>query len=424
MRFIFLLAFAGVTLAQDYDLLLKGGHLIDPKNRISARRDIAIKDGKVAAVEVNIPAQKALKTVDVSDLYVTPGLVDIHVHVYAGTGTEYTGPSSVRPDDHTFRSGVTTVVDAGSSGWRNFEDFKQNIIDRSRTRVLAMLNIVGAGMSGTPEQNMQDMDPAKVAETIAKHKSVIVGVKTAHFAGPEWTAVESAVKAADAAKVPVMVDFGRFRSERPFEELVTKKLRPGDMYTHMFLTSVPMLDDHGRVRSFMSEARKRGVLFDVGHGGGSFLFRQAVPAVKQGFLPDSISTDLHIGSMNGGMQTMLTTMSKFLNMGMTLDDVILRSTWHPARQIKREDLGHLSVGAPADIAVLRLAKGKFGFVDVNGARMRGTQKLEGELTARDGKVVWDMNGLTRSDWDTLGNYGAQGDTKWDGIVRDENRVKK
>ncbi len=424
MRLLLLLGFAGLTLAQEYDLLFKGGHVIDPKNRISGRRDVAVKDGKIAAVEANIPAQKALKTIDVSDLYVTPGLVDIHVHVFAGTGTEYTGPSSVRPDDHTFRSGVTTVVDAGSSGWRNFEDFKKNIIDRSRTRVLALLNIVGAGMSGTPEQNMQDMDPAKVGEMIAKHKAVIVGVKTAHFAGPEWTAVENAVKAAEAAKVPVMVDFGRFRSERPFEELVTKKLRPGDMYTHMFLSSVPMLDDHGRVRAFMSEARKRGVLFDVGHGGGSFLFRQAVPAVKQGFLPDSISTDLHIGSMNGGMQTMLTTMSKFLNMGMTLDDVILRSTWHPARQIKREELGNLSVGAPADIAVLRLAKGKFGFVDVNGARMRGTQKLEGELTTRDGKVVWDMNGLSRSDWDTLGNYGAQGDTKWDGIVRDENRVRK
>ena len=424
MKLLFLLLCAGLLFAQEYDLLLKGGHVIDPKNRISGRRDVAIKDGKIAAVEANIPTQKALKTVEVSDLYVTPGLVDIHVHVFAGTGTEYTGPSSVRPDDHTFRSGVTTVVDAGSSGWRNFEDFKQNIIDRSRTRVLAMLNIVGAGMAGPPEQNMQDMDPAKVAAMIAKHKAVLVGVKTAHFAGPEWTAVENAVKAADAAKVPVMVDFGQFRSERPFEELVTKKLRPGDIYTHMFLTRVPLLDDGGRVRAFMSEARKRGVLFDVGHGGGSFLFRQAVPAIKQGFLPDSISTDLHIGSMNGGMQTMLTTMSKFLNMGMTLDDVILRSTWHPARQIKREDLGHLSIGAPADIAVLRLTKGKFGFVDVNGARMRGTQKLEGELTARDGKVVWDMNGLTRSDWDTLGNYGAQGDTKWDGIVRDENRAKK
>ena len=179
-----------------------------------------------------------------------------------------------------------------------------------------------------------------------------------------------------------------------------------------------------QVRPFMAEARKRGVIFDVGHGGGSFLFRQAVPAMQQGFMPDSISTDLHIGSMNGAMQTMLTTMSKFLNMGMTLDDVILRSTWHPARQIKREELGNLSVGAPADIAVLRLQKGDFGFVDVNGARMQGTQKLDGELTTRDGKVVWDLNGRSRSDWKALGNYGAQGDPKWDGIVRAETRTRR
>jgi dihydroorotase len=357
-------------------------------------------------------------------MYVTPGLIDLHVHVYAGTGTAYTVPSSVRPDDHSFRSGVTTVVDAGSSGWRNFEDFKSLIIDGSRTRVLVLLNIVGAGMAGTPEQNLSDMDPVKAAEAAAKYKAIIVGFKTAHYSGPEWTPVENAVKAGDIAKVPVMVDFGQFRSERPYEELVTKKLRPGDMSTHMFLGRVPMLDDAGKVRPFLFEARKRGVLFDVGHGGGSFLFRQAVPAVTQGFLPDSISTDLHIGSMNGAMQTMLTTMSKFLNMGMTLDDVILRSTWHPARQIKREELGHLSVGVPADIAVLRLQKGKYGFVDVNGARMRGTQKLDGELTTRDGKIVWDLNGRSRSDWKTLGNYDAQGDSKWDGIVRSENRTRR
>lgn len=221
-----------------------------------------------------------------------------------------------------------------------------------------------------------------------------------------------------------MVDFGQFRPERPFEELVTKKLRPGDIYTHMYLTRVPMLDDAGRVRPYLFEARKRGVIFDVGHGGGSFLFRQAVPAIQQGFIPDSISTDLHIGSMNGAMQTMLTTMSKFINMGMTLDDVVLRSTWNPAREIKREDLGHLSVGAPADVAVLRIVQGSFGFVDVNGARMQGTQKLEGELTTMDGKVVWDMNGLTREDWKKLGHYDAQGDPKWDGIVRPENRASR
>jgi dihydroorotase len=424
MRIVLLLLCAGLVWAQEYDLLLKGGHVIDPKNKISGRRDVAIKDGRIAAVAAEIPAAKALKTVNVAGMYVTPGLVDLHVHVYAGTGTAYTGPSSVRPDDHSFRSGVTTMVDAGSSGWRNFEDFKKLIIDPARTRVLAMLNIVGAGMAGDPEQNLQDMDPGKAAEMAAKHKDIIVGFKTAHYAGPEWTPVENAVKAGDAAGLPVMVDFGRFRPERPFEDLVTKKLRPGDIYTHMFLSMVPMLDDGGRLRPFLLEARKRGVLFDVGHGGGSFLFRQAVPAIKQGFLPDSISTDLHIGSMNGAMATMLTTLSKFINMGMTLEDVIVRATWNPARQIKRDDLGHLSVGAPADIAVLRLAKGAYGFVDVNGARMQGTQKLEGELTVSDGKVVWDLNGITRSDWKTLGHYEAQGDPRWDGIVRPENRARR
>ena len=185
-----------------------------------------------------------------------------------------------------------------------------------------------------------------------------------------------------------------------------------------------MLDGVGRLHPFFAEARRRGVLFDVGHGGGSFLFRQAVPAIKQGFFPDSISTDLHIGSMNGAMQTMLTTLSKFINMGMTIEDVILRATWNPARQIKREDLGQLSIGAPADVAVLRLAKGAFGFVDVNGARMQGTQKLECELTTSNGKVVWDLNGITRSDWKTLGRYEAQGDPKWDGIVRPETRTRR
>jgi dihydroorotase len=424
MRILLLLVIAGSIHAQEYDLLLRGGHVIDPKNKIDGRRDVAIKDGRIAAIAAGIPETKAVKTVNVAGLYVTPGLVDLHVHVFAGTGTAYTGPSSVRPDDHSFRSGVTSMVDAGSSGWRNFEEFKQLIIDKARTRVLAMLNIVGAGMSGAPEQNLQDMDPDKAAAMAAKHKDIIVGFKSAHYAGPEWTSVENAVKAGGIAGLPVMVDFGQFRPERPFEDLVTKKLRPGDISTHMFLASVPMLDETGRLRPYLLEARKRGVLFDVGHGGGSFLFRQAVPAIQQGFLPDSISTDLHIGSMNGGMTTMLTTLSKFMNMGMTLEDVVLRATWNSARQIKREDLGHLSVGAPADVAVLRLSKGTYGFVDVNGARMQGTQKLEGELTVSGGKVVWDLNGITRSDWKALGHYEAQGDPRWDGIVQPENRTRK
>src|SRR5215510_5927495 len=261
MRIILLLLSVALIHAQEYDLLLKGGHVIDPKNKISGRRDVAIKDGRIAAVAAAIPPAKAAKTVNVAGLYITPGLVDLHVHVYAGAGTAYTGPSSVRPDDHSFRSGVTTMVDAGSSGWRNFEDFKKLIIDNARTRVLALLNIVGAGMAGTPEQNLQDMDPAKAAEMAEKHQDIIVGFKTAHYAGPAWTPVENAVKAGTLRGLPTMVDFGQFRPQRPFEDRVTKKLRPGDMYTHMFLSSVPMLDETGRLRPYLSEARKRGVLF-------------------------------------------------------------------------------------------------------------------------------------------------------------------
>src|SRR6476660_5444700 len=208
MRIILLLLGAAVVHAQEYDLLLKGGHVIDPKNKIDGRRDVAIKDGRIAAVAAGIPAAKALKTVNVAGLYVTLGLVDLHVHVFAGAGTAYTGPNSVRPDDHSFRSGVTTMVDAGSSGWRNFEELKQLIIDQARTRVLAMLNIVGAGMAGAPEQNLQDMDPDKAAAMAVKHKDIIVGFKSAHYAGPEWTSVENAVKAGGIAGLPIMVDFG------------------------------------------------------------------------------------------------------------------------------------------------------------------------------------------------------------------------
>ncbi|MGH9720628.1 MAG: amidohydrolase/deacetylase family metallohydrolase [Bryobacteraceae bacterium] len=402
-----------------YDLLLKGGHVIDGKNKISAVRDVAIQGGKIAAVAPSVDASKAHKVVNVSGLYVAPGLVDIHVHVYAGTGMRgaYSGDNSVYPDGHTLRSGVTTAVDAGSSGWRNFPDFKDRVIDRSRTRVLALLNIVGRGMGGNPiEQDTADMDAAATAAMARQHRDAVVGVKTAHYAGPEWIAVERAVEAGNQAGIPVMVDFGTFRAERPFQERVLKKLRPGDIYTHTFLTAVPMLDDKGRLNPYLFEAKKRGIIFDVGHGGGSFLFRQAGPAIKQGFVPDSISTDLHITSMNAGMKDMLNVMSKFLNLGLSLDDVILRSTWHPAREIKREELGHLSVGAPADVAVLRLEKGDFGFVDVNGARMKGNRRLTCELTLRDGLAVWDLNGIARTDWEKLGRYDSQGDPRWDGTI--------
>jgi dihydroorotase len=430
MKFAILILLVSTAIAQtQYDLLLKGGHVIDAKNQVDAVRDVAIQNGRIAEVASQIDPAKAAKVVDVSGLYVTPGLVDIHVHVYASTGVRgaYSGDNSVYPDGFTLRSGVTTVADAGSSGWRNFPDFKEHIIDRANTRVLAFLNIVGHGMGGegNVEQNVADMDPKATAEQAERNRGVVVGVKSAHFRGPEWTSVERAVEAGTLAHIPVMIDFGEFRPERPFQELVTKKLRPGDIYTHTYLGAVPMLDESGKVQPYLFEARKRGVIFDVGHGAGSFLFRQAVPAVHQGFVPDSISTDLHISSMNAGMKNMLNVMSKFLNIGMPLEDVIARSTWNPAREIKHEEVGHLSIGAGADIAVLRLERGDFGFVDVNGARMRGNQKLVCELTVRDGKVVYDLNGITREDWDKLGpNYKAQGEAKWDGTLGRTVRSRK
>ena len=403
MRRAILILLTGTLWAQPlYDLLLKGGHVIDAKNGISAVRDVAIGEGKIAAVAENIPASQARKTIDVSSLYVTPGLVDMHVHVFAGSmQREYLGENCVRPDGFTFRSGVTTVVDAGSSGWRNFGEFRDQIISRSKTRVFAMLNIVGSGMGGRPdvEQNTKDMEPQRTAEVALRHKDVVVGIKVAHYAGPEWIAVDRGVEAGQLAGVPVMVDFATFRPERPFQELVLKHLRPGDIYTHQYLSAVPMLDENGKVLPYLFEARKRGVIFDVGHGGGSFSWRQAIPAVKQGFIPDSISTDLHTDSMNAGMKDMLNLLSKFLNMGMPVDDVIACATWHPAREIHHEEVGHLTVGSPADVAVLRMVEGNFGFVDSANLRMNGTKKLVAEITLRNGRVVWDLNGMNSEDWE-------------------------
>lgn len=385
-----------------YDLLLKGGHVIDPKNNLDAVMDVAVFNGKIAAVAAQIPANSAKRTVDLRGLYVTPGLVDIHVHVYTGTGVPkvYYGDNSVYPDNHSFKACTTTMVDAGSSGALNFEDFKQRVIDRSKTRVLAFLNIASRGMdSGPSEQDLGSMDPQLAAATIKSHSETLIGVKCAHYQGPEWIPVDRAVEAAGMTGVPVMVDFGIFRAERPHSELVLKHLRPGDIYTHAYLDRVPMLDENGKVRPYLFEAQKRGVIFDVGHGGGSFVFKYAVPATQQGFYPNSISTDLHTGSMNAGMKDMVNVMSKFLNLKMPLKDVIRASTWNPAREIHREQFGNLSVGSTADIAVFRMDSGDFGFLDVAGKSMKGTQRLGCEMTVMGGELMYDLNARASDAWD-------------------------
>jgi len=396
-----LLINANLLFSQTYSLVIKEGHVIDPKNGIDAVMDVAINDGKIVQVAKNIDASQAVQVVNAKGLYVTPGIIDIHTHNFVGTNLDQAymnGPGGVIPDGFTLRCGVTTVVDAGSSGWRTFPDFKKNIIDRSQTRVLAFLNIVGQGMRGGPyEQDTSDMD-AKLTAIVAKsNKKDIVGIKLAHYEGFEWVAADRAVEAGKVADIPVMIDFGGSKPPLSIEDLFFKHLRPGDIFTHCFaqLATREFIVDTTtkKVKPFVFEAQKRGIVFDVGYGGISFSFSQAIPALKNGFYPNSISTDLHTGSMNNAMKDQLNVMSKFLIMGMSLPDVIKASTWNPAKEIKREELGHLSEGSVADVAILALREGKFGFFDYVGYRIDGNKKLECEVTIRGGKIVYDLNGL-------------------------------
>jgi len=396
-----LLLLAAAAAAQPvYDLLLKGGHVIDPKNGVNGRMDVAVARGRIARVAPSIDPAQAARVADVRGLYVTPGLIDMHVHVYAGTGLKgvYTGDLSVYPDGFSFRTGVTTMVDAGTSGWRNFPDFRQRVIERAKTRVLAFLNIVGGGMGITSEDDPADMNPEPAIRMGRENRDLIVGIKAAHYSKEGWPDIDNALKAANELKVPVMVDFGWTNERRNLKILMEEKLRPGDIYTHCYSGHRDELLG-GKTNPAMWAGRKRGILFDVGHGGGSFYWNIAVPMTREGFWPDSISTDLHTGSMNAGMKDMTNVMSKILNLGAPLEDVIRMSTWAPARQIGRTDLGHLGEGAEADITVLSLQKGKFGFIDSAGARMAGDRMLVAELTIKGGTVVWDRLGLAATDWE-------------------------
>lgn len=392
-----------IATAQLYDIVVKGGHVIDAKNNIDAVMDVAIADGKVVQVAADIDGKQASQTVDAKGLYVTPGLIDLHAHVFFGTEPDHylsNGLVAVVPDGFTFRVGVTTVVDAGGAGWKSFPVFKKNIIDNSQTRVLSLLNIIGEGMrGGAYEQNENDMD-AKMSAFVAKqYKDIVVGFKVAHFNGPAWTPVDRAVEAGKLANMPVMIDFGGNNPPLSIEELFMKHLRPGDIFTHTYtlldgnVRETVVDEKTNKVKAFIWDAIKRGIIFDVGYGGASFNFSQAIPALQQGFFPKTISTDLHTGSMNASMKSQIDVMSKFLLMGMPLKDVIKASTWAPAQVIKHEELGNLTPGGIADIAILDLRQGSFGFYDKTGYKVDGKQKLECAMTIKGGRIVYDLNGI-------------------------------
>jgi dihydroorotase len=377
------------------DLLLRGGHVIDPKNNVDGPADVAIDDGVIQAVGTNLDIE-AKRDVDVSGLFVTPGLIDIHVHVYGG----YNG--WLFPDQHSLPNGVTTVVDTGGPGWKDIDDCVETIVKPSTTRVFILVNIVGAGMIGKPEQDVTEMIPAKCAEAVRRHPEHCIGTKAAHFGGPGWESAGGAIEAARLSDSIAMIDFAP-RPTRTYEELLGR-LAPGDMHTHLYASHIPLLDADRKVNDYVWKARERGVLFDCGHGAGSFWFRIAVPAMDQGFPPDTISTDLHKSSRMIPNATMPATMSKFLALGMNLQEVIYRSTQRPAEVIRHPELGHLTPGAVADVAVLDLREGEFGFVDSGRARMEGHQRLECEFTVRAGRIVWDLNGRSRPEWSGAGQY--------------------
>jgi dihydroorotase len=383
------------------EILIKGGHVIDPKNSINGIMDVSIVAGKIARVSPNLTPGANAAVVDAKGLYVTPGLIDIHAHGFwgPGEGTNYSnGTLAIQPDGFTLHSGVTTIVDAGGAGWRNFEIFKKQTIDRSITRVLAILNISGGGMDGSPNEggNLGDMDVQKTGEMGKKYPDIIVGVKHDHWGrnnpipapGPDdyIIPIKRGIEAAG-------IMGGYFMLDGIFSEVTAPLFRRGDIYTHTFTGS--LIDEKtGKIKSFITEAQKRGVIFDVGHGGGAFKYVNAIPALKQGFILNTISSDLHTSSMNSGMKDMTNLMSKFMAMGLSIEDVIVRSTWNPATVIKRPELGNLSAGSVADVAVFSLRNGDFGFLDTSRTKIKGKQKLEAELTIRAGRVVWDLNGIS------------------------------
>lgn len=392
---------------REYDLLIRRGRIIDPASGLDAPADVAVRSGRIAEVSRDpLDPARATQAIDAMGLIVTPGLIDMHTHVYS---TREPGGLSIVADDHVFQSGVTTVADTGTAGANHFAHFKETVIDRSRTRILVFVNIVASGMIGHFEQDPNEMDCERAARTVLDNPEHCVGIKTAHYRmhepfdaeHPPWVAVERALEAGRLCNRPVMFDFHP-RDERPYRELL-QRMRPGDIHTHVYAAHFPLLKQDGSLQPFYGEARARGVRFDLGHGLSSFVYAHADPAIRAGFLPDTISTDLHTGSVNGPAFSMTAVMSKLMALGIDLSTAIRLSTAAPAAAIGRPELGRLSVGGKADVALFRLEPGRYGFPDSAGLRMCGGSRLSCVLTLRAGEIVYDPNGLGRPVWsDTAG----------------------
>lgn len=390
------------------DLLLKGGHVIDPGNGIDGMMDVAVQGGAIGAVATEIGEETAKKVLDVSGLFVVPGLIDLHCHCYPVFPRHADTLPTIDPDGHMFQSGVTTAVDAGTCGWRDFPKFKEEVIDHSKIRLLAFLNIASGGMVHMDtEEEPAEFHPQIVAAAAGEYADVVVGVKSAHYrvgipfdtAHTPWASVDAAIEAAALCGRPCMVDMQPNLPERTYPKLLSEHLRPGDIHTHVYAQQFPLFDGLGNVAPYLWEARERGVCFDLGHGAGSFWFRNAVPALRQGFYPDTISTDLYTDNVGGPVIGLTHVMSKYLSMGMPLAEVIYRTTVRPAEVMRHPELGTLSSGACADLALLSIREAPVSFADSGRARLRGNLRIECIGTIRAGELVYNPYALGMPDWE-------------------------
>jgi dihydroorotase len=362
-----------------YDLILKGGHVVDPSQNLDAVMDVAFAGGKVAAVAANLKPEEAEITRSVAGKFVTPGLIDLHTHVYWG-GTSL----GIDAEEFCRRSAVTTAIDTGSAGPGNFAGFRKHVIEASEVRILAYLHISFAGIFGFSKtimvgesENIRLMAPREAAEVADANRDVIVGIKVRvgrHSSGDQGAApLQMALQVANEVGMPLMAHIDH---PPPSYEEVVEMLRPGDVLTHAFrpFPNAPC-NAQGTIKPVVLEARKRGVLFDIGHGMGSFSFKSARAMLANGFYPDTISSDVHALCIDGPAFDQVTTMSKFLCLGVPFKEVIKQSTLNAAFALKRPLLGSLKPGSVGDASILSIQQGKFDYVDVLGEHLEGDRKI-------------------------------------------------
>ncbi len=368
------------------DLLITGGRVIDPDSGLSAVRDVAITGGRINRVATGIPPVGARRVIDARGRLVTPGLVDLHVHVY-----DAVVPISIDVDAACLARGTTTAVDGGSAGASTFAGFRKHVVARARTRVFALLNISKIGLADSNEySDLRFVDPDLAAKTIEQHRDVIVGVKVRLtpdiVGGQDLEVLRRARQAADAVKLPLMAHIGGGAS--PLERTL-ELMRPGDVVTHaLHGRTGQTLDAGGRMLPAVLEAQTRGITMDIGHGSGNLSFAVAERAAAAGWFPDTISSDIHSGNVKGPVIDLPTTLSKFLMLGMPLDAVIAAATRRPARALPLPGQpGTLREGAVADVTILELQEGEFTFTDSLRQTRSATRRLAHVATIRNGEVV-------------------------------------